>query len=75
MESGAVLVIGSSNLPAKIERVDLETGARTPWRELMPPDTSGVSSMRGFRFTPDGRTYGYTFIVQLDDLYLVENLR
>jgi len=75
MESNSVLVVGATTLPARIERIDLETGARTLFRELMPPDTSGVSSMRGFRFTPDGRTYGYTFAVQLDDLYLVENLK
>ena len=75
MESNSVLVVAGSTLPCKLDRIDLDTGARTPWRELMPPDTSGVSSMRGFRFTPDGKTYGYTFAVQLDDLYLVENLR
>jgi hypothetical protein len=30
--------------------------------------------MRGFRFSPDGQTFGYTFSVQFDDLYLVDRI-
>ncbi|MEP7028010.1 MAG: protein kinase [Candidatus Eisenbacteria bacterium] len=74
IESGAILVAVEGEMPAKILRVDLATGTRSPYRELAPPDSSGVWSMRGFHFLPDGRTYGYTYLVQLDDLYLVENL-
>ncbi|MBK7369584.1 MAG: hypothetical protein IPJ04_17335 [Candidatus Eisenbacteria bacterium] len=75
METKAVLVATIGPPPTRIDRIDLETGDRTPFREVMPPDTSGVFGMRGFRFLPDGKTFGYTFGVQLDELYLVENLR
>ena len=34
-----------------------------------------LSRMRGFRFSPDGKGYGFTYTVQLDDLYLLEGLR
>ncbi len=74
METKAVLVAAIGTPPTRIDRIDLETGERTPFREIMPPDTSGVFGMRGFRFLPDGKTFGYTFGVQLDELYLVENL-
>ncbi len=74
-ESGAILVAVEGEMPAKIQRIDLATGARTVYREIAPPDSSGVWSMRGFHFLPDGQTYGYTYLVQLDDLYLVDNLR
>jgi hypothetical protein len=74
MESGAVLVATLGEVPAKIHRIDLETGARTPFREIAPPDGAGVYSMRGFRFSPDGETYGYTYTVQFDDLYLVDRI-
>lgn len=53
-------------------RIDLETGACTLFRELAPRDATGVNSMRGLHFTPDGKAYGYTFTVQLDDLYLMD---
>ncbi len=74
MESSAVLVMSPGEMPALIHRIDLETGARTPFREIAPPDAAGVYSMRGFRFSPDGQTFGYTFSVQFDDLYLVDRI-
>ena len=75
VEPGAILVMAEGDLPARVFRIDLATGARTLWREIVPPDSSGVWSMRGFRFQPDGQTYGYTYLVQLDDLYLMDHLR
>ena len=75
LETGALLAYREGSIPARIDRIDLETGERTPWREITPPDPTGMSSMRGFRFTPDGKGYGYTYTVQLDDLYLLEGLR
>ena len=74
MDDDAVIVLSGPKLPARLERIALDTGERTFWRELMPPDTTGVANMRGFRFTPGGNTYGYTFLVELNDLYVVENL-
>ena len=67
MEQKAVLVATIGTPPTRIDRIDLETGERTPFREIMPPDTSGVFGLRGFRFMPDGKTFGYTFGVQLDE--------
>ena len=75
LENGSLLVYQEGRIPSRIDRINLETGERTLWREIAPPDPTGVSSMRGFRFTPDGKGYGYTYTVQLDDLYLLEGLR
>jgi hypothetical protein len=75
MEAGAMLVSTAGEMPARLFRIDLETGARTLFREIAPRDSTGVNSMRGFRFTPDGEAYGYTFTVQLDDLYLMDRVR
>ena len=75
MEAGAILVCAAGEMPARIQRIDLETGARTLFREIAPRDATGVNSMRGFRFTPDGEAYGYTFTVQLDDLYMLDRVR
>jgi hypothetical protein len=75
LEAGSILVHQEARIPARIDRIDLESGARTLWREIAPPDPTGMASMRGFRFTPDGKGCGYTFTMQLDDLYLLEGLR
>ena len=68
-------MLRASEFPARIDRIDLATGARTLYREMSPPDAAGVWSMNRFTFQPDGQTYGYTYQLQHDDLYLVENLR
>jgi hypothetical protein len=41
----------------------------------MPFDTAGVVSITPPKITPDGRSYAYSYIRTLSDLYLVEGLR
>jgi eukaryotic-like serine/threonine-protein kinase len=62
-------------LPAKVYRLDLATGGRTLWRQLMPSDPAGVESIGPIRMTPDGKTYVYGYHRTLADLYLVEGLK
>ncbi|HXY13531.1 MAG TPA: protein kinase [Terriglobales bacterium] len=63
------------DLPAKVYRLDLSTGHRTLWKELIPSDSAGVSRIGPIVITPDGKSclYGYHRI--LSDLYLVEGLK
>jgi Tol biopolymer transport system component len=61
--------------PARIVRLDVTTGQRTPWKELMPLDSAGVQNIGPIRITPDGKTYVYGFQRRLSDLYLVEGLK
>jgi WD40 repeat protein len=63
------------DLPGKIYRTDVETGATTVWKELMPADPAGVWRVHPVRITPDGRSYAYTYVRQLSDLYVYEGLR
>ena len=55
--------------------VDIETGVRRFWKELTPPDPAGVLAISPILITPDGKSYVYSYRRQLDDLYLVENLK
>jgi dipeptidyl aminopeptidase/acylaminoacyl peptidase len=61
--------------PARITRLDVSTGLRTVWKELMPLDNAGVQHIGPIRITPDGKTYVYGFQRRLSDLYLVEGLK
>ena len=63
------------DLPAKVYRLDLSTGKRTLWKELIPSDSAGVSRLGPIVITPDGKSclYGYHRI--LSDLYLVDGLK
>ncbi len=63
-----------SKLPARLERLDLQTGSRQPWKELRPPDSTGVSSIGPVVLAPDGGAYFYGIERGLSTLYLVEGL-
>jgi hypothetical protein len=60
---------------AEIERLEITTGTRTPWKTLRPRDPVGVVSVQPVILQPDGRGYCYSYTRVLSDLYLVEGLR
>ena len=64
-----------TGLPARVERVDIATGAREPWLELTPPDPAGVHGIGPIHLSADGRTAVYSYRRKLDQLYVVEGLR
>ena len=66
---------GRVDPPWPVVRVDLETGRREVWKELVPPGASGATQLLRVQVTPDGRSYGYTFERAQSDLYLVSGLR
>lgn len=63
-----------SGVPTRIFRIDLKSGQRQFWKELMPADPAGVHGVAPF-FTPDGKTYAYTYGRTLTDLYVIEGLK
>ena len=74
-DGNMLFVYRPGELPAKVYRLDLTTGQRKPWRELMPPDPAGVEYVGPILPTPDGHAYVYGYRRLLSDLYLVEGLR
>ena len=62
-------------LPAALFRLDLQSGERTPLRELMPPDAAGVVEIVWIVLTPDAESYAYSYHRILSDLFLVEGLK
>ena len=60
--------------PTRVLRVDLKTGERETWRELEPPERSGIVGVGNISLTPDGRAYAYNYARQLSDLYVVAGL-
>ena len=68
-------VPGESGMPAWIDRIEIATGTRQPWRELMPGDLAGVAGIHRVLVTPDGKSYAYSFSSSIGSLYLVEGLR
>jgi Tol biopolymer transport system component len=69
-----LFVSQSGRLPAQVFRVDLQSGSRSLWRELMPGDPAGVGRIFSVALTPDGKSYAYTYVRYLGTLYLVSGL-
>jgi DNA-binding winged helix-turn-helix (wHTH) protein/dipeptidyl aminopeptidase/acylaminoacyl peptidase len=67
----ALYVYRRSELPAKIELLEIATGERRLWKEIMPPDPVGVIELLRVLLTTDGRSYAYTYTRDLSDLYVV----
>jgi eukaryotic-like serine/threonine-protein kinase len=62
-------------IPARVFQLELSTGKRTLWKELVPADAAGIDTIRGITITPDAKAYVYGYIRTLSDLYLVEGLK
>jgi hypothetical protein len=65
----------SRSAPASVSRLDLATGEKKPWRELLPPDSVGVQGVADIIGTPDGKAYAYSYYRRLSELFVVEGLR
>ena len=62
--------------PMVIERLDLATGRREPWKKIVPQDSAGVRGVTNVVLAPDGESYAYQcFRVVADDLFVVEGLK
>jgi dipeptidyl aminopeptidase/acylaminoacyl peptidase len=62
-------------IPARIHRLDLETGRHELVKEAAPQDPAGVQGVGPVWITPDGRTVVYSYRRILTDLLLAEGLR
>jgi Tol biopolymer transport system component len=71
----SIFVWKREDVPARISRVDVVTGRRHVWKELMPADPAGIVRTVNALVTPDGKGYAYCYDRLLSDLFLVEGLR
>ncbi len=72
---GRTLYVGRrGQVPMMIERLNLDTGKREPFLELMPSSPAGLINIGPVAVTPDGRAYLYSFRRYLSTLYLGEGL-
>jgi eukaryotic-like serine/threonine-protein kinase len=71
----SIYLYRTGEVPAKVYRLELSTGKKTLWKQIVPIDPTGVSTIGPIMVTPDGKTYVYGFHRTLGDLYLVEGLK
>ena len=61
--------------PLYVYLLDLSTGKREFWKELTPPDPAGITLFYNPHISADGKSYAYSYIRILSDLYLVDGLK
>ena len=71
----AIFVYRASAPPLRVETVDVTTGRRLLWKELRPPDPSGVEQVGPIIISRDESTYVYSYRRSLDELFLATGLR
>ena len=62
-------------LARQVHRLDLVSGRRELLHELVPPDPAGVGLFSSPVVSADGKSYAYSFIRNLSELYLIEGLK
>jgi serine/threonine protein kinase len=72
---GRFVYSSSSGVPGKLHRTEIRTGATTLLKELVPADPAGVLRVGSIRVTPDGRSYAYSYVRRLSNLYVASGLK
>jgi hypothetical protein len=72
-DGSSVFVTRTTSPPWRIERLDLNSGARTLWRAFSPVSNAGISFSR-VRMSPDGEALVHSYSQVLSNLYIVDGL-
>jgi eukaryotic-like serine/threonine-protein kinase len=75
IDDGKGLLLRDRKIPLQITRVDVATGRREPWKQIVPPDLAGVQTIPTVSFSADGKSYAYSIGRTLSDLFVVQGLK
>ena len=64
-----------SGTPTNVYLINVASGQRKLWKEIMPADAAGTYGIEGLAVSPDGRSYVYDLPRTLSDLFLVDGLQ
>jgi dipeptidyl aminopeptidase/acylaminoacyl peptidase len=70
-----VFVRGGSDVPARVDRLDILSGRRTLLAEIGPADRTGLFSFTPTNVTKNGKQYGYGYAKRLSTLFVVTPTR
>ena len=66
---------GGGGYPARIDKLEIATGTREPWKKLMPSDPTGVDLLFNVSISRDGQSYAYCYQrVLTSNLFVVEGI-
>jgi dipeptidyl aminopeptidase/acylaminoacyl peptidase len=71
----SIYIFRFGEIPSRVFEIDLSSGKRKLWKELVPADAAGIDTIRAITITPDSRAYVYGYMRTLSDLYAVDGLK
>jgi Tol biopolymer transport system component len=71
---GRTLFIAHAGTRLDVSAIDVQSSERRPWRTFEVPDPAGIW-VWGLVMTRDARSYAYSYMRILDELYLVTGLK
>ena len=71
----AIYLYNYHQMPAQIDRLDLATGRRSLFKQLVPSDPAGIDHLAPILMSRDGKKFVYGYGRFLSDIYLVEGLK
>ena len=75
-KDGTALLVGArGETSCVVSRLNIQTGARKPWKTVAPADVAGVAGVACPRIAADEEHYVFGYTRNLSDLFLVENLK
>jgi hypothetical protein len=71
-----VYLVHFRDFPPAVDRIELESGRREPWKELVPADRAGVMRITDYMIGADDRSYAYSVSRTVGGaIYVIEGLR
>ena len=74
-DGGSLFVRQGTDVPARLERVDPVTGARTFVRELAPADRAGLIQVRLYSYQSATSAYSYDYAKRVSTLFVVDGVK
>ena len=71
----SVFMMATGQIPTDVSRLELETGKRSPWKAIEPADSAGINTIGRVQMSADNKSYIYSYVRTLSDLYLVQGLK
>ncbi|MGD0437843.1 MAG: WD40 repeat domain-containing protein, partial [Bryobacteraceae bacterium] len=69
------LLVYHADVPAKIIRVDVESGEQTLWKEWSPAYRTGLTGLDAIRVGADCQSSAYSVVYQPSELWIADGLR
>ena len=61
-----------TDLPARVSRIDVQSGKLALWNEIAPVDRMGVTSVTGIAISADEQSYVYSYRRLLAELFIAD---